>query len=192
MDKMNHKETIKQGSSQKGLELIIAGFGGQGILSCGRLLAYAGMLEDKQVSWLPSYGPEMRGGTANCCVVVSDEPVGSPILNTCDVLIAMNGPSLEKFEGNVVSGGLIIVDSSLVKNKMTRNDVSVFEVPATRLASDRGNLTFANIYLLGKLIKETGIVELETIEEALEKTLPEKYHHLIPKEMEVLHEGAGY
>jgi 2-oxoglutarate ferredoxin oxidoreductase subunit gamma len=112
-------------------EIIIAGFGGQGILSAGRLLAYAGMLENKNVSWLPSYGPEMRGGTANCHVIISDEPIGSPILNSATTLIVMNGPSLEKFENLVVEGGIILTDSSLVEPGPKRKDVDVFEIPAT-------------------------------------------------------------
>ena len=173
-------------------EIVIAGFGGQGILSAGRLLAYAGMLENKSVSWLPSYGPEMRGGTANCHVVVSDEPVGSPILNNATALIVMNGPSLEKFESFVVKGGVIITDSSLVEKGPTRNDVEVYEIPATQIASDMGNLTFANIILLGKLIEKTGVVSKENFEEALKKVLPSKYHSLIPEEMKALETGAKY
>ena len=176
----------------KHLDVIIAGFGGQGILSCGRLLAYAGMLEGKHVSWLPSYGPEMRGGTANCCVIISEEPVGSPILNRTQVLIVMNGPSLEKFEDMVVPGGIIITDSSLVLNKTKRLDVKVIEIPATQLAMDLNNSTFANIFLLGKLAKETGIVEISSFEEALKKVLPVKKHDLIPQEMEVFKTGAEY
>ena len=176
----------------KHLDVIIAGFGGQGILSCGRLLAYAGMLEGKHVSWLPSYGPEMRGGTANCCVIISEEPVGSPILNSTQVLIVMNGPSLEKFEDMVVPGGIIITDSSLVLNKTKRSDVKVIEIPATQLAMDLNNSTFANIFLLGKLAKETGIVEISSFEEALKKVLPIKKHTLIPQEMEVFQTGAEY
>lgn len=173
-------------------EIIIAGFGGQGILSAGRLLAYAGMLENKSVSWLPSYGPEMRGGTANCHVIISDEPVGSPILNSATALIVMNGPSLEKFESYVVKGGLIITDSSLTEKGPKRNDVDVFEIPATQIASDMGNLTYANIILLGKLIGKTGIVSKENFEEALRKVLPEKKHYMIPEEIKALETGINY
>jgi len=173
-------------------EIIIAGFGGQGILSAGRILAYAGMLEGKNVSWLPSYGPEMRGGTANCHVIISDETVGSPILNTATTLIVMNGPSLDKFEKAVVPGGIIIVDSSLVERKPLRDDVDVCQIPATMLASDMGNLTFANIILLGKFIKKTGIVTKENFAVALEHILPEKKHYLIPEEMKALEIGMNY
>jgi len=173
-------------------EIMIAGFGGQGILSMGKLIAHAGMNEGKNVSWLPSYGPEMRGGTANCAVVVSDELVGSPVLARADVLIVMNGPSLEKFEDIVRPGGLIIVDSSLVQNEVTRTDVTVKKVPATKMASDEGVMAFAGIYLLGKLIGETGVVTTESFESALKDTLPEKHQKLIPKEMQVLQTGIEY
>lgn len=170
-------------------EIVIAGFGGQGILSAGRLLAYAGMLEGKNVSWLPSYGPEMRGGTANCHVIISDEPVGSPILNSATTLIVMNGPSLEKFEDMVVPGGVIIIDSSLVNREVTRKDVVVCELPATKLANDMGNATYANIIILGKLLAKTGIISKENFEAALKKVLPEKKHYMIPEEMQALEMG---
>ncbi|MDF2986946.1 MAG: 2-oxoacid:ferredoxin oxidoreductase, gamma subunit [Eubacterium sp.] len=176
----------------KQLELIIAGFGGQGILSAGRLIAYAGMLEGKYVSWLPSYGPEMRGGTANCSVVISDEPVGSPILDTVNCLVVMNGPSLEKFERIVEPNGLIISDSSLVEAAPKRTDVDFAGVPATQFASDMGNLTYANIIILGKLLAKTGIVSKESFEAALKKVLPSKKHHLIPEEMKALDIGFDY
>lgn len=174
------------------LELIIAGFGGQGILSAGRLLAYAGMLEGKYVSWLPSYGPEMRGGTANCSVVISDEPVGSPILDTVNALIVMNGPSLEKFEKSVITGGVIIADSSLVSEKAKRTDIEFIGIPATEMASDMGNLTYANIIILGKLLAKTGIISKDSFEAALKKVLPQKKHHMIPEEMNALVAGHDY
>ncbi len=173
-------------------QIIIAGFGGQGILSAGRLLAYAGMLENKSVSWLPSYGPEMRGGTANCNIIITDGQVGSPIVNSASALIAMNTPSLEKFEKFVRSNGVIIVDSSLVSKQIKRDDVAVYRIPATEMAMEAGNTTFANIYLLGKLIAHTGIIEPESIEAALKNVLKEKYHNLIPKEMEILKTGMQY
>lgn len=173
-------------------EIIIAGFGGQGILSAGRVLAYAGMIENKNVSWLPSYGPEMRGGTANCCIIISDELVGSPILNNATALIVMNAPSLEKFEDAVFSGGMIILDSSLIDIKSKRTDVDIYEIPATKIASDMGNLTYANIILLGKLIEKTGVISRENFEAALKKVLPKKHHHLIPEEMKALETGAKY
>lgn len=170
----------------KQLDLIIAGFGGQGILSAGKLLAYAGMLEGKHVSWLPSYGPEMRGGTANCSIVISDDPIGSPIIDYPNALIAMNGPSLEKFEKKIATGGLIITNSSLVEAKSQRTDVEFVGVPATEMASDMGNLTYANIIILGKLLGKTGIIKNESFEAALKKVLPEKKHFMIPEEMKAL------
>jgi len=173
-------------------EIILAGFGGQGILSAGKLLAQAGMLDGKHVSWLPSYGPEMRGGTANSSVVVSEEPVDSPVLYSCNALIAMNRPSLDRFEALVDAGGIIIVDSSIVDRNVSRDDIVSFRIPATRIASDIGNMAFANIILLGKLIAERNTVTVENFEKALYEVLPEKKHHLIPEEMKALHIGMEY
>jgi 2-oxoglutarate ferredoxin oxidoreductase subunit gamma len=173
-------------------DVIIAGFGGQGILSAGRILAYAGMLENKNVSWLPSYGPEMRGGTANCNVIISDEPVGSPIINVATSLIVMNGPSLDKFEKMVTSGGVIITDSSLVERVPSRDDVNVYRLPATKTALDMGNSTFATIVLLGKLIAATKIVSKDSFIEALKKILPEKKHYMIPDEIKALEYGMEF
>ena len=136
-------------------EILIAGFGGQGVLFAGKLLAHIGLHENKQLSWLPSYGPEMRGGTANCSVIISDEPVGSPIVTKPDILIAMNLPSLDKYENDVVPGGVIIVDSSLVTRKVNRDDVTVFYIPATSMANEINAPTLANMIIIGKLIKET-------------------------------------
>ena len=130
--------------------------------------------------------------TANCSVVISDEPVGSPILDTANVLVVMNGPSLEKFEKAVVSGGLIISDSSLVESKPKREDVDFVGVPATQIASDMGNLTYANIVILGKLLAKTGIISKESFEAALKKVLPPKKHHMIPDEMKALDMGHDY
>jgi 2-oxoglutarate ferredoxin oxidoreductase subunit gamma len=173
-------------------EIIIAGFGGQGILSAGRLLAYAGMLEDRQVSFLPSYGPEMRGGTANCMVVVSDEAIASPVLNSCSALIVMNNPSMEKFGSYVAPGGVLIADSSLVQKKPTRTDIRFFAIPATQLANEAGNKTYSNIILLGKLLKETGCVSEGSFEKGLYGVLPKKKHYMIPEEMTVLKTGMDY
>lgn len=172
--------------------IIIAGFGGQGILSAGTLLAYAGMTEGYHVSWLPSYGPEMRGGTANCHVIISRNPVGSPIINNCTALIVMNSPSLEKFECRVEPGGLIIADSSIVSADSSRSDVDFIGIPATKLSSDMGKMIYANIFLIGKLIKLTGIINEQSFENALTNVLPEKYHKLIPDEMIVLKRGMEY
>lgn len=173
-------------------EIIIAGFGGQGILSSGRLIAHAGMLDNKHVSWLPSYGPEMRGGTANCHVVVSDIPVGSPILNSANALIVMNGPSLDKFENILVPNGVIIADASLVQRTIKRTDVVFYNIPATQIASEMGNLTYAGIILLGKLVAATKAVTVNSFERSLYEVLPEKYHKLIPQEMEAFMKGYEF
>ena len=171
-------------------EIILAGFGGQGILSAGRILAYAGMLDGKQVSWLPSYGPEMRGGTANSSVVISDNPVDSPVLNSCNELIVMNRPSLDKFEDLVEEGGIIVIDSSIVDRDVKRSDVTSFMIP-TKIASDMGNMAFANIILLGKLINERRTVTIENFEKPY-AVLPERKHNLIPDEMKALKIGMEY
>lgn len=173
-------------------EIIIAGTGGQGVLSAGRLIAYAGMLEGKNVSWLPSYGPEMRGGTANCHVTVSEEDIGSPIINKATAAIIMNAPSLDKFEDMVLPNGRIVLNSSLMNRKAIREDVKIFELPATEIAIELGNAAYANIILLGKFIGETRIVSKESFENALKKILPEKKHYLIPKEMEAFNIGWEY
>lgn len=173
-------------------QVIIAGFGGQGILSAGKMLAYAGMIENRNVSWLPSYGPEMRGGTANCHVIVSDEPVCSPVISQATAVIVMNRPSIEKFEGVVDHNGIIIIDSSLVDIKPERKDVKVYGVPASQMASDMANVAFANMILLGKLISLTNIVSSGSMAEALKEVLPEKKHYLIPEEMKALEMGMSY
>ena len=126
--------------------MLFAGFGGQGILFAGKFLAYKGLIEGKQVSWLPSYGPEMRGGTANCSVIISDEPIGSPIVDKPDVLVAMNIPSLEKYENEVVSGGKIFVDSTMIDKKVDRTDVDVYYIPATKMANDNGTLLWYTVH----------------------------------------------
>lgn len=173
-------------------DIIIAGFGGQGIQSAGMLIANAGLLENKNVSWLPSYGPEMRGGTSNCHVIVSDEPVGSPILYSSTVLIVMNRPSLERFERMVVPGGLIILDSALVNSAPERKDIEFIGIPASKIASDLGNLAYSNIIILGKLLQKTRIVSIDSFEQSLKIILPEKKHYLIPEEMKALEIGMNY
>ena len=173
-------------------EIIIAGFGGQGILSAGRLLAYAGMLDGREVSWLPSYGPEMRGGTANSMIVISDEPVASPFIYSCTSLVVMNNPSMAKYESYVEPGGVIVYDSSLITVLPTRTDVTAFGIPATMLASEMGELTYSNVFLLGKIIEKTGCVSLDSFEKALFDVLPKRKHHMVPEEMRVLAIGMAY
>ena len=152
-------------------QFLFSGFGGQGILFAGKFLAYKGLIEDKQVSWLPSYGPEMRGGTASCSVIVSDEPVGSPIVSNPDMLIAMNLPSLDKYENAVVPGGVIFADSTLIERKVIRDDVTVYYIPATRLASENGTPTLANMIIIGKVLKVLGDFEENAVRAALGKVI---------------------
>jgi len=175
--------------------IIIAGFGGQGILSLGRILAQAGLDEGMNATWLPSYGPEIRGGTAYSHVILSDKPIGSPLLNSATVLIAMNKPSLEKYHKLVIEGGLVIVDGSLIDAPPDDFDsykVRYFSLPATETALNNGNSAFANVILAGKLLAETQIVSTGGFETALGKTLSSRYVHLIPKEMELLQFGMEY
>ncbi len=169
--------------------IIITGFGGQGILFAGKILAYTALVLGKQLSWLPSYGPEMRGGTANCHVIVSDEPVGSPIIITPDVLISMNKPSLEKFEGTVRSGGTILYDKSLIDRDVARDDVTTVAVEATGIATDDGKAGMANMIMLGALLKATGLFTLDEIRLGVEKTVPASKKHLIEVNMEMIEKG---
>ena len=176
----------------KTTHILIAGFGGQGVLFAGKFLAYKGLVQDKQVSWLPSYGPEMRGGTANCSVVISDTPVGSPIITNPDMLIAMNLPSLQKFVDAVVPGGVIILDSTLIDARVEREDVKVFYVPATQLAKDAGFSTLANMILTGKALKEMDIVSWEGNKETLESFIPAKKAGLIDMNLKALQTGYDF
>ena len=173
-------------------QILIAGFGGQGVLFAGKFLAYKGMVEDKNISWLPSYGPEMRGGTANCSVVISDTPVGSPIITNPDMLIAMNLPSLQKFVDAVVPGGVIILDSTLIDAKVERDDVKVFYIPATQMAKDAGFSTLANMILTGTALKEMDIVSWEGNKETLESFIPAKKAGLIDMNLKALQTGYDY
>lgn len=173
-------------------QILIAGFGGQGVLFAGKFLAYKGLLDNKQVSWLPSYGPEMRGGTANCSVIISDEPIGSPIVTAPDCLVAMNLPSLKKYENDVTSGGIIIIDSSLIGELPERKDVTVFAVPATKIAKDEGFSTLANMILMGKLIKENKTFDFEGTEDVLKKVVPAKKANLIEVNYKALKTGYEY
>ena len=176
----------------KTTQILIAGFGGQGVLFAGKFLAYKGLVQDKQVSWLPSYGPEMRGGTANCSVILSDTPVGSPIITTPDVLVAMNLPSLQKFVDTVAPGGKIILDSTLINAKVERSDVEVFYVPATQMAKDAGFATLANMILAGKVLKETDAVDYAGNKETLESFIPAKKAKLIDINCQALQAGYDF
>ncbi len=152
-------------------KIILAGFGGQGVLLIGQMLAYAAMYENKEVTWMPSYGPEMRGGTANCSVIISDsKKISSPIVTEATTVLAMNGPSLQKFEKDVVAGGKLFINASLIDEKSTRTDIDVYYVDCNEKATALGNPKVANIVALGALLKETGIVKPETIVKVMEKT----------------------
>lgn len=161
------------------LNILLAGFGGQGILFAGKLIAYAGLIEDRELSWLPSYGPEMRGGTANCSVVLSDEPIGSPLVHEPDVLVAMNQPSADKFIPDVVAGGKVILDSTMVTRYPHRDDVHFYAVPATGLAEEHGLKGLASVVLVGKLLREIGFCQVEALETAIFKSVPPKKQHLL-------------
>ena len=176
----------------KTTQILFAGFGGQGVLFAGKFLAYKGMVEDLNISWLPSYGPEMRGGTANCSVVLSDMPVGSPIITAPDVLVAMNLPSLQKFVDTVVPGGKIFVDSTLIDAKVERTDVEVFYIPATQMAKDAGFATLANMILMGKVIKETQAVRFDNNLETLQSFIPAKKAKLIDINCQALQAGYDF
>ena len=176
----------------KTTQILIAGFGGQGVLFAGKFLAYKGMTEDLQVSWLPSYGPEMRGGTANCSVVLSDTPVGSPIITNPDVLIAMNLPSLQKFVNDVVPGGQIYVDSTLIGEKVERTDVDVFYIPATQMAKDAGVSTLANMILMGHVLQNNSELTFDGTESTVQKLVPAKKQELVGLNMKALEMGRDY
>ena len=171
-------------------ECIMAGFGGQGLLFSGKVLAHAALLEDKELSWLPSYGPEMRGGTASCSVILSDEPVGSPIVSKPDILVAMNIPSIDRFEDSVVPGGVILYDSSLIERDVRRTDVSAHGVPATKMASDNGIPTLANMILGGKLLAILGEQGEEGIRAALAKVISAKHADMLDVNLKALQLGA--
>ena len=172
-------------------QFLFSGFGGQGILFSGKFVAYKGLLDGKQVSWLPSYGPEMRGGTASCSVIVSDEPVGSPIVSKPDVLIAMNLPSLDKYESTVAPGGMIFVDSSLIERKVERDDVKVFYIPATKLAGENGMPTLANMIIVGKILKELGENDANSINAALAKVISAKRADMADVNRKAMEIGAN-
>ena len=173
-------------------QILIAGFGGQGVLFAGKFIAYKGLLEGKQVSWLPSYGPEMRGGTANCSVIISDDPVGSPIVSTPDVLVAMNLPSLDKYEETAAKGAKVFIDSTLISRKVERDDVDAYYIPATQMANDAGIPTLANIIMIGKIIKESGVISHDDLMGALKKVVSAKRVELIDVNLKALEMGYNY
>lgn len=175
-------ETMKQ-------EIIIAGFGGQGVLSMGKILAYSGLMEDKEVTWMPAYGPEQRGGTANVTVIVSDERISSPILSQYDTAIILNQPSLEKFEGKIKPGGILIYDGYGIIEPPTRRDIQIYRIDAMDAANEKGMAKTFNMIVLGGLLKLRPVVSIESVIKALRKTLPERHHHLIPMNEEAIRIG---
>ena len=172
-------------------EIIIAGFGGQGVLSMGKILAYSGLMEDREVTWMPAYGPEQRGGTANVTVIVSDERISSPILSKFDVAIVLNQPSLEKFEPRLKVGGILIYDGYGIINSPVRKDISVYRIDAMDKAAEMKNPKVFNMIVLGGLLKVCPVVSTEGLNKALFKTLPERYHNLIPLNMEAVEQGMN-
>lgn len=171
-------------------QIIIAGFGGQGVMSMGQMLAYAGMVEGKKVSWLPSYGPEMRGGTANCQVIISDDEIAAPIISRADTVIAMNLPSLLKFESKVVAGGHLFINSSLIEQKASRDDIHVHYVNANEIANALGNSRVAGMVIMGNYLEKKRTVQTSTVEDSLIQVLGERKAGLIPVNKEALESGA--
>jgi len=173
-------------------EVIIAGFGGQGVLFAGQLLAYAAMDAGKEVTWIPSYGPEMRGGTANCTVVLSDEEIGSPFVKNPAAVLAMNLPSLDKYEDLVKPGGVLVVNTSMVNRKVEREDIIVVSIPANEIAEKAGSKRAVNMVMIGALLANADILSLEALETALEDHLPERHMRFLPTNKAALREGATY
>lgn len=172
-------------------EFIIAGFGGQGVLSMGKMLAYTGLMEGKEVTWMPAYGPEQRGGTANVTVIVSDRRVSSPILSKYDVAVVLNQPSLDKFEPKVKPGGILVYDGNGIINPPKRTDISVYRIDAMQKAVELKNAKVFNMIVLGGVLKVCPVVSIEGLEKALYKSLPERHHHLIPLNMKAVEEGMN-
>lgn len=173
------------------VEIVIAGFGGQGVLSMGKILAYSGLMENKEVTWMPAYGPEQRGGTANVTVILSDEKISSPILNSYDIAIVLNQQSLDKFESKVKPGGVLIYDNYGIHHAPSRKDISVYNVNAMEATFDLKNDKAYNMVVLGALLKVCPVVSLESVLKGLKKSLPERHHHLIPLNEEAIKKGMS-
>lgn len=170
-------------------EIIISGFGGQGVLSMGKILAYSGLMEEKEVTWMPAYGPEQRGGTANVTVIVSDERISSPILSKYDVAIVLNQPSLDKFEPKIKPGGILIYDGNGIVNPPSRTDIQVYRIDAMEQAAEMKNAKVFNMIVLGGLLKVCPVVSTDGLQKALYKSLPERHHHMIPLNMQAVDIG---
>ena len=170
-------------------EIIIAGFGGQGVLSMGKILAYSGIMQDQEVSWMPSYGPEMRGGTANVTVILSDERISSPILRAYDTAIILNQQSMDKFEETVKPGGTLLYDPNGISHHPTRTDINIFRVEGAKKASEMGNTKIFNMIVLGAYLKIKPLVKMENVVKGLKKSLPERHHKLIPLNEDAINRG---
>ncbi len=170
-------------------EIIIAGFGGQGVLSMGKILAYSGIMQDQEVSWMPSYGPEMRGGTANVTVILSDDRISSPYLKVFDTAIILNQQSMDKFEESVKPGGILLYEPNGISHHPTRTDIDIYQIEGNKLSTKMGNKKIFNMVVMGAFLKIKPIVELENVIKGLKKSLPERYHHLIPLNEEAISKG---
>jgi 2-oxoglutarate ferredoxin oxidoreductase subunit gamma len=173
-------------------EIVIAGFGGQGVLFAGQLLSYAAMDDGKEVTWIPSYGPEMRGGTANCTVIIADEEIGSPLVRNPKAAIVMNLPSLDKYEQLVKSGGVLVINSSLISRPVERKDIKVILIPANEVAESLGEKRMSNMVMLGGLLANLPILSLKAIEKALKEHTPARHQKFVALNVEALHKGAAY
>ena len=183
------KQGISKGKQTMKKEIIIAGFGGQGVLSMGKILAYAGLLEGKEVSWMPSYGPEQRGGTANVTVILSDERISSPVLNQYDIAIILNQPSMDKFEDKIKPGGILIYDGYGIHTLTDRTDITIYRVDAMDTATEMRNEKAFNMLILGGLLQVQPLVKIENVLLGLKKSLPERHHHLLPMNEAAIHKG---
>ena len=173
-------------------EIILSGFGGQGIMFAGQILTYAAMDAGKAVTWIPSYGPEMRGGTANCTVVIADEEIGSPVVKNPDLALAMNLPSLDKYESMVKPGGVLVVNESMVDRPATRTDITVVSIPCNKIAEEIGSPRLANMVAIGALLAGLKVLSMADLETALNNHMPGRHKHLLPQNLEALKRGAEY
>lgn len=176
----------------KTYEILLAGFGGQGILFAGKALSYAGMKSDHNISWIPSYGPEMRGGTCNCSVVISEDIVGCPIVTSPNILVVMNAPSFDKFQGTVVPGGIIFADSSMITKDTQRKDVTVIKIPATQIGMDNGLTKLANMILVGKLLKETQMFDYDFFKGVVASVIPASKKEMLEINLKAMDMGYNY
>jgi 2-oxoglutarate ferredoxin oxidoreductase subunit gamma len=172
-------------------EVLFAGFGGQGVLFAGQTLAFAALEAGKEVTWIPSYGPEMRGGTANCTVIIADEEIGSPLVRNPKVAVVFNLPSLDKYEPMVIKGGVLIANSSMINRPVYRTDLDVVLLPANEISDELGNKKLINMVMLGALLARSHVLEMQEVESSLQKHLPQRHKNLLPLNLEALHRGAA-